>query len=228
MTSAATAPTSIGRAAWSSGSVATGDGGRGDRVPADSRGPKHEPLATITRCGSLPPGGFEMRAIGWVWLPIVGLCGACVSNEFIPLSQNTIMVSTTAAPACGRGGAQRVAISQAAAETIRRGYDKFIVVGRQSANNVQVVGHTPVVGSTTITGTSYGTSLGNTYNSTFSGTGTTTYSGGTPIIGGSHDQDFAIMMFRTCEPGSENAIDARTTLGPKWAEIVAKKQNTCW
>jgi len=42
-----------------------------------------------------------------------------------------------------------VAAKQAAAETIRRGYDKFVVLGCGYQNDVRVVGYTPVVANTT-------------------------------------------------------------------------------
>lgn len=49
------------------------------------------------------------------------------------MSQDTFKVATTAAPACGPNGARNVAFKTAAVEVIRKGADKFILVG--DANN---------------------------------------------------------------------------------------------
>lgn len=75
---------------------------------------------------------------------ILGLTLAgCASSSTIPIAQDTFQVTASAAPICGSQGAQQVAVKQAAVETIRRGYDRFIVVGGQASANV--VGNTPIV-----------------------------------------------------------------------------------
>ena len=68
-----------------------------------------------------------------VGLAAIGLT-ACASVSTIPLSKDTFQITSNALGACGADGAQRVAFQQAAAETIRRGYDTFVIVGtdRQS------------------------------------------------------------------------------------------------
>ena len=144
----------------------------------------------------------------------------CVSTNVTPLSQNTIVVSTSAAPVCGRAGAQRVALQQVAAETIRRGYDTFIIVGAASQNDVRVVGFTPITSSTDFSAYYFGSSI--------YGRANTVTQGGAPIIGGSYDQDFAVEMFRYNDPKSRNAIDARAELGPDWRETVQEDQLTCF
>ena len=45
-------------------------------------------------------------------------------------------------------------------------------------------------------------------------------------MGGTYDQDFTIQMFRADEPGSENALDARTILGPQWQDAITKPKAT--
>ncbi len=51
------------------------------------------------------------------------------------MAKDTFKVSTQAAPACGANGARNVAFKTASIEVIRRGYDKFIIVGDASASN---------------------------------------------------------------------------------------------
>ncbi len=58
---------------------------------------------------------------------------ACAQSSIQPMSQDTFKVATTAAPACGPNGARNVAFKTAAVEVIRRGGDKFVLVG--DANN---------------------------------------------------------------------------------------------
>jgi hypothetical protein len=105
---------------------------------------------------------------------------------------NTFQVTTTAAPICGAEGAQQIALKRAAIETIRRGYDKFVIVGGQGGPSV--VGHTPVY--------VYGSAA----------------YGGAPMV--AHGQ--GLKVFRDGDPAAENALSARQTLGPDWQEAAKK------
>ncbi len=150
---------------------------------------------------------------------VVGLLlSGCASSSVMDLDRNTIEISTSAAPACGAQGAQQVAVKNAAIETLRRGYDRYIILGGQAENNVGVVGRTPVIANTYQNGTI--NAYGNT--ATYNGTANTYYSGGQPIIGGTHDQKIAVRMFRTDDPQGVNAVDARQVLGPDWQKAVKK------
>jgi hypothetical protein len=143
---------------------------------------------------------------------------ACAKTEAIRTSGNTFTIQASAAPACGATGAARVASSMAAVETIRAGFDSYIIAGGMAANNVTVV-QTP--GQYQTSGTlTYGSGYG-TYN------GQTTYTPGIPMQVGTHDQALSVRMFRKGEPGSENAIDAREILGPDWQDKVKNGVNTC-
>lgn len=147
-------------------------------------------------------------------LPTIALA-ACAGTNTIRTSSDTAIVQASAAPICRGAGAAKVAQKQAAIETIKAGYDRYIIVDAASANNVQVA-QTP--GSYHTTGTVYGGYV----------SATTTYQPGMPIVYGTHDQAFAIKMFRDRDPGSGRAISARETLGPKWQELVkAGSIRTC-
>jgi hypothetical protein len=135
----------------------------------------------------------------------------CARSSTIPIAADTISITSSAAPLCGATGAQSVAAKQAAVETIRRGFDKFVIVGGQYANNVGVVGYTPVVANT------YGS-----YRSS-----TTTVTGEQPIIAGSHDQGLVVKVFKEGDPAGANAVPARESLGPKWKEAVDSNAMTC-
>ena len=141
----------------------------------------------------------------------------------MPMAADVLQITASAAPACGATGAQKVAIRQAAIETIKAGYDSFIVIGGGSENNVHIVGSTPVYAQTN--GYATATAYGNTANAY--GSSTTTYSGGQPIFGGSHDQTLVIKLFKEGDEGSTNALSARSILGPNWQEALDSSNNSC-
>lgn len=150
--------------------------------------------------------------------------GACAKASTIPLSVDTIQVTARAAPICGATGAEQLAMKRAAVETIKRGYDKFVILGAQAQNDIRVVGHTPVQAHTT--GTATATGYGNTVNAY--GQSTTTYTGGQPIMGGSRNQGLVVKMFKNGDPAGAKALPARAQLGPEWQKIVNEgASNTC-
>lgn len=143
-----------------------------------------------------------------ITLTLVLLASGCARTSVIPISQDTVAIHTSAAPVCGSTGAQEVAVRQVAKETIRRGYDRFIIMDGRYANNVGVAGYTPLVAQ--------------------SAGGMTTVYGGQPIIAGTHDQALMVKMFRNGDQAGLNAIPARETLGANWQEIVRSDAVTCF
>jgi len=129
------------------------------------------------------------------------------------------MISTSAAPVCGVSGAQKVAAQMAAVETIRRGYARFVIGGMQSQNNVRAIQTGP-------TG-SYTTGSFNRYGNTTYGNATTTYTGGGVIMTGSNDASLLVTMMNPGDPGFTNGVDAKSTLGEKWQELVEKGISAC-
>ncbi len=145
--------------------------------------------------------------------------GSCAGASTVKLAQNAVLIKADAAPVCGEAGAARVAERMAAIETIKSGYDRYIVLGADSSSNIQAIS---TGGTYRTTGTVQ--SFGNygTYN------GQTTYTPNAPIIVGGHSQDLQIVMFRDGEPGSQNAISARSVLGPEWQKIAKGGVMTCF
>ena len=64
-------------------------------------------------------------------LSFLGLAAitGCAQTTIQPMSKDTFKIATNAAPACGPNGARNVAFKSASVEVIRRGYDKFVIVG---------------------------------------------------------------------------------------------------
>lgn len=140
--------------------------------------------------------------------------GACARGEAVRTSANTMIIQTGAAPVCGGAGALKVSQQLAAIETIKAGYDRYIITSGQAQNNVTV---SQMPGSYNTTAT-YG---GGMYQ------GRTTYQPGPTIVAGSHDQVISVVMFREGEPGAQQAISAREILGPEWPEKVKSGVRTC-
>lgn len=140
------------------------------------------------------------------------LVAACASTDVTPLSRNEFLITTSAAPACGTSGARRVVTRMAAVQTIRNGYDRFVIAGARTQNNVTVVPTGP--------SSAYTTGQAMTHGDMTYGSATTTYSGGSVMFFGSNDADLHVIMLRPGDAGYENGIDARQALGPDWERLV--------
>lgn len=135
------------------------------------------------------------------------LVSGCAGTSVVQTSGNTAIVTARAAPVCGGVGAERVAVREAAIETIKAGFDKYIIYDAAAQNTVTA---TQMPGTYTTMGTVNGGMLN----------ATTTYQPGPTIYSGHHSQAFAIKMFKASDPAGANAVDARTTLGPDWQKLI--------
>jgi hypothetical protein len=115
----------------------------------------------------------------WAVLTVSG----CAGTSVVHTSGDTAIVTARAAPACGGAGAERVAAREAAVETIKSGFDKYIIYDAAAQNTVtaaQMPG----------TSTTVGTIGGGWVNAT------TTYQPGPTIYSRHHSQAFAIRCSR--------------------------------
>lgn len=159
-----------------------------------------------------------MFKVSLVAATVALLLSSCVQSSTMRVSKNQMIIQTSAEPMCGSVGAAKAAQKQAAVETIKAGYDRYIITSAAAANNVTA---TQMPGSYQ----TYGTV--NSYGGFGTVNTTTTYTPGPMIYGGSHDQSIGVVMFKDGEPGSDQAISAREVLGPKWAVIVKDGVNLC-
>lgn len=143
----------------------------------------------------------------------------CAASSTIPLSNDTVQITTHAAPVCGMVKAQQLALKQAASETINRGFDKFVILSGQYAPLTQVFGYTPVE--------AHSTGVANVNGGIVTSSTDTTFSGGQPITGTSHLEGLVVKMFKDGDPSGANAISAKQTLGPDWEKISKDKTTTC-
>ena len=149
-------------------------------------------------------------------LGLLFFLGGCAATTATDLSRTQFILSTQAAPACGRTGAQRVATNMAAVEVLRRGFDRYFIVDARTQNNVSVVRTGPTYANTTFTGLNTGF-----------GTANTTFGGQQTIVAGSNDAELLIVMVEPGSRGYDDALDARQILGPEWEELVENGIKTC-
>ena len=152
---------------------------------------------------------------GLIAVGLIGLSlAACAKGEAIRTSATTMLVTARADPDCGAEGAARVASDTAAIETIKAGYDRYVIVDGAASNNV------------------HATQLPGSFRTEkmFSGSRTirtTTYVPGAIVQTGKYNQQLSVQMFRDGEPGAAQAIPARESLGPNWAQKVRDGVSTC-
>lgn len=146
------------------------------------------------------------------------LSGCVASTQALRTSGNTMLVQTSASPNCSLEQTTRVAHMMAAVETIRAGYDRFIIMDSQIQNNVT---EETLPGTYRHSGSIFGS------GSTASYSGTSYYTPGATVEHGSNDASFHIRMMRENDADAQNALSAREVLGPDWQAWVADGVNTC-
>lgn len=151
-----------------------------------------------------------------IFIFALALLAGCARTETIRTSANSFILQTVAPADCGAVGAARVASQMAAVETIRAGFDRYIIIGGQASNNVTYV-QSPAVTYTERTPS----------NGRDRGSETTTYVPATTSAVGTHDQELSVVMFRNGDPDGQNAISARDALGPDWADKVKDGVRRC-
>lgn len=154
------------------------------------------------------------------------MVSGCARTAVTPLAKNRILISTAAAPACGRTGAAKVALKMAAIETLRRGYTRFVITGAGSQSNVSAIATGPTYANTNTTGT-FNRGFGGFGRTTYSGQSRTTYGGQGFTVFGTNDADLNVLMLKKGERYFSDGVDAKITLGVDWAELVENGVNTC-
>ena len=138
----------------------------------------------------------------------VALAG-CARTSTAPVGDDTIEITVHVATICDARDAERLARRHAAAETIRRGFDDYIVIGSVGGDHVAY--DAPATARTTLDGDS----------------GRTLLSEDAPLL--AHHRMLTVRMFRAGEGDSAATVSARAVLGDEWEAIAAKgAQNTCF
>lgn len=148
------------------------------------------------------------------------LLAGCASSSIVPMSKNRVAINTRAAPICRTTGATSVATKMAAVETIKRGYERFIVLGFGAQNNTRVVTTGPTYSTTTGSARVFGNSV--------YGSSRTKYGGQMTTLAGGNDAQMEVVMLNRGDSGFEQGVDAKDTLGPDWRKVVEDGINTCF
>ena len=139
---------------------------------------------------------------------LMGILTGCARTSTLPLATDRIEITVRAAPIC-RDDADRLALQKAAVETIKSGFENFIVIDTGGGDYIS--GYTPTTACTTL----------------YENSATTTVSGGAPRV--AHRRILTIQMFHAGESGGETALSARAVLGNDWQTFVTKgTPNTCF
>jgi len=166
--------------------------------------------------------GINMRFTTVSLICTVLLMTGCAKTQAIRTSADTMIISTSGAPACNMNGVMKVAHQMSAVETIKSGYDGFIVLDGASSDTVTT---TQMPGSFHTTGygsaNTYGNHTSMNYNST------TRYQPGPTLYSGKRNVGFSIKMLKETDKGFEKSVPAREVLGENWQAIVEKGINTC-
>jgi hypothetical protein len=112
------------------------------------------------------------------------------------LANNIVRINISTAPIYGALEPERRAMTMAAQETLKNGYDRFIVVTGQSDYRPNVIGQTP----------GYASGSWGPYGGGFTAHGPST------IAMPRFQTEMTIRMFHDGEAGAGNSIDARSVL----------------
>lgn len=114
---------------------------------------------------------------------LVLVVAGCARTSVMPVAQDVVQINVRASAWCGAGGAQQAATQLAAAETLKRGFDSFIIVGANDRSDVTYSG----------SGSSYSSGFGSW------GLDSTT----------THVQNVTVKMFAAGDPAAVNALSAK-------------------
>jgi hypothetical protein len=127
------------------------------------------------------------------------LAAGCAEQSAMRMSGDTVRVNVSTAPIYGALEPERRAMVMAAEETLKNGYDKFIIIDGQSGYHANVLG---------VTG-------GHASGYYSRGYGSFQASGPSTIAMPRFQTAVTVKMFRAGDPAGSNAIDARQILKSK-------------
>ena len=131
---------------------------------------------------------------------LTGTLAGCARTSTVALDENMIEVAVRVPTICSGADADRLAQRQAAVETIRRGFESYVVVDSVGGDHVE--GYVPWTARTNLEG---------------SGT-TPIFADAAPLI--AHHRVLTVQLFRAEQGDSANAVSARAALGRDWETLV--------
>ena len=131
--------------------------------------------------------------------------GGCAEQSAMRLAQDTVRINVSTAPIYGALEPQRRAITMAADETIKNGYDKFLIVNGADTFKPNVIGETAAMYQST----SQVSVTGSTDSFVGQGSSQATYAGPQKIAMPRFESVIVVKMFKKDDPAGANAVDAR-------------------
>ena len=126
----------------------------------------------------------------------------CARTSTTPLDANTIEITVRVATICDGRDAERLAHLHAAVETIRRGFEDYVVI--DSFGGDHLADHAPLTARSTLYGSS----------------STPISSGDAPLL--AHHRVLTVQMFQAGRGESSATVSAHAVLGDDWKALVAK------
>ena len=133
----------------------------------------------------------------------------CARTSTVPVGEETVEITVHVGTICDGRDAERLARRHAAVETIRRGFDDYVVIG--SVGGDHTAGEEPATARTILSGSS----------------GRTLFSEDAPLL--AHHRVLTVRMLQAGEGDSAATVSARAVLGDEWEAVAAKgAPNTCF
>ena len=139
-------------------------------------------------------------------LLLPAVLSGCARTSTVPAGVDTIEITVHVGTICDGGDAERLARRHAAVETIRRGFDDYVVIG--SVGGDHTAGEEAPTARTTLSG----------------GSGRTLFSEDAPLL--AHHRVLTVRMFQAGEGNSAASVSARAVLGDEWEAVAAKGAST--
>lgn len=142
------------------------------------------------------------RGLGVLLVVLAGIATGCARTSAVPVGADTIQIAVRVATICDAADADRLARRQAAVETIRRGYQDFVVI--DSVGGDHAAEHAPETARTNL----------------FGAGATPLFSEHAPLL--AHHRVLTVRMFLAGQGESATTVSARAVLGDDWEARVTK------
>jgi len=142
------------------------------------------------------------RVLGVLLVALSGVTTGCARTSAVLVDADTIQVAVRVATICDATDADRLARRHAAAETIRRGFQDFVVV--DSVGGDHAAEHVPETARTNL----------------FGAGAAPLFSEDAPLL--AHHRVLTVRMFHAGQGESEATVSARAVLGDDWEARVTK------
>lgn len=148
-------------------------------------------------------------------LTVATVAGCKTTNDL----QKQFVLRTSSAAGCGPAAAARVERELAAVETLRRGYDRFVIRGASTADS------TKATVLNRADADAYASA--DVYRNSANGNTVAYFGNQKVLLSGAHEAALYVHMLAPRDPGYKSAIRAKKVLGENWKQIVKTGIQSC-